>query len=57
MAAELGWDETRLAGEIAHYRARAVAELAAQQMPDDESAMRVRNEVRDLRLVVADRTS
>jgi glycerol-3-phosphate dehydrogenase len=57
MGPELGWDETRLAEEIAHYRARAVAELAAQQMPDDESAMQVRNEVRDLRLMVADRTS
>jgi glycerol-3-phosphate dehydrogenase len=57
MGPELGWDQARLAEEIAHYRARAVAELAAQQMPDDESAMQVRNEVRDLRLVVADRTS
>jgi glycerol-3-phosphate dehydrogenase len=55
MGAELGWDETRLAEEIGHYRARVEAEVAAQQMPDDESAMRVRNEVRDLRLVVADR--
>jgi glycerol-3-phosphate dehydrogenase len=55
MGPELGWDQARLAEEVAHYRARAVAELAAQQMPDDESAMKVRNEVRDLRLVVADR--
>ncbi len=56
MAPELGWDESRVAEEIAHYRARAEAELAAQQMPDDESAMRVRNAVRDVRLMVADRS-
>jgi glycerol-3-phosphate dehydrogenase len=54
MGPELGWDQARLAEEVAHYRARAVAELAAQQMPDDESAMKVRNKVRDLRLLVAD---
>jgi len=56
MAPELGWDESRVAEEVAHYRARAEAELAAQQMPDDESAMRVRNAVRDVRLMVADRS-
>jgi glycerol-3-phosphate dehydrogenase len=55
MGQELGWDEARLAEEIAHYRARVDAELAAQQLPDDESAMQVRDAVRDLRLVVADR--
>jgi glycerol-3-phosphate dehydrogenase len=57
MGPELGWDEARLAEEVDHYRARAHAEIAARQLPDDESAMRVRNEVRDLRLVVADRES
>jgi glycerol-3-phosphate dehydrogenase len=54
MGPELGWDETRMAEEIRHSRARAVAELAAQQLPDSASAMQVRNEVRDLRLAVAD---
>jgi glycerol-3-phosphate dehydrogenase len=56
MAPELGWDQARLAEEMDHYRARVHAEIAAQQLPDDESAMKVRNEVRDLRLVVADRS-
>jgi glycerol-3-phosphate dehydrogenase len=56
MAPELGWDESRVAEEIGHYRARVDAEIGAQQLPDDESAMKVRNEVRDLRLVVADRS-
>jgi glycerol-3-phosphate dehydrogenase len=55
MGPELGWDEARVAREIDHYLARAEAEVAAQQLPDDESAMRVRNAVRDLRLVVADK--
>jgi glycerol-3-phosphate dehydrogenase len=54
MGPELGWDEARVAQEIDHYLARAEAEVAAQQLPDDESAMRVRNAVRDLRLAVAD---
>jgi glycerol-3-phosphate dehydrogenase len=54
MAPELGWDDARVAREIAHYEARVVAEIGAQQMPDDQSAMRVRNAVRDLRLDVAD---
>jgi glycerol-3-phosphate dehydrogenase len=56
MGPELGWDEARVAQEIDHYLARAEAEVAAQQLPDDESAMRVRNEVRDLRLAVADKS-
>ena len=54
MGPELGWDEPRVAEEISHYRARVDAEIAAQLRPDDESAMKVRNEVRDLRLMVAD---
>ena len=54
MAAELGWDEGQTARELAHYQARVTAELEAQRVPDDHTAMEIRNKVRDPRLVVAD---
>jgi glycerol-3-phosphate dehydrogenase len=38
MAAELGWDDTRTAAEVARYREMIAAELAAESMPDDRSA-------------------
>ncbi len=38
----LGWDAGTRAEEIAAYRARAEAEAAAEQEPDDASAQRVR---------------
>ncbi len=56
IAAELGWDDDRRAKEIAHYQARVQAELEAQRLPDDVSAMAVRDQVRDPRLEVADAT-
>lgn len=54
VAAEAGWDAERTASELAHYRARVAAEVEAQRMPDDASAMQVRDRVRDIRLQVAD---
>lgn len=38
----LGWDDERKAAEIASYTARAAAEEAAEQEPDDASAERTR---------------
>ncbi|MFC7535021.1 glycerol-3-phosphate dehydrogenase/oxidase [Actinoplanes sp. GCM10030250] len=44
VAAHLGWSEAEAEREIAAYRARIDAELAAQQQPDDESADATRRE-------------
>jgi glycerol-3-phosphate dehydrogenase len=40
MAAELGWDGARAAGEVARYRGLVAADLAAQAEPDDLAAYR-----------------
>ncbi|WP_188195098.1 glycerol-3-phosphate dehydrogenase/oxidase [Nonomuraea sp. SYSU D8015] len=54
IGAELGWDDERVRQELALSLARIEAELAAQRLPDDESAMAARDAVRDPRLRVAD---
>ena len=51
---ELGWDAERVGKELDFYLARIEAELAAQRLPDDESAVAAREAVRDPRLRVAD---
>jgi glycerol-3-phosphate dehydrogenase len=50
MAPVLGWDEAAVEREIAHYRARLDAEVAAQALLDDADSDSARAEVRDLRL-------
>jgi glycerol-3-phosphate dehydrogenase len=40
LAGVLGWDDERVEAEVGAYEARIAAERAAQQQPDDESAMR-----------------
>ncbi|MEU7854201.1 glycerol-3-phosphate dehydrogenase/oxidase [Nonomuraea sp. NPDC049141] len=50
----LGWDAERVRKELGFYLARLEAELAAQRLPDDESAVAAREIVRDPRLRVAD---
>ena len=50
MAPVLGWDQAAIDREIAHYRARLVAERAAQSMLDDAASDSARSPVRDLRL-------
>lgn len=42
MAAELEWNADRIAWEVDRYQERVAAEIASQQMPDDQSADRVR---------------
>ncbi len=41
MAAELGWDGARTAGELASWRRRIAAELEAEQLSDDAAASAV----------------
>ncbi|MBR7832422.1 glycerol-3-phosphate dehydrogenase/oxidase [Actinospica durhamensis] len=41
LAAALGWDAARVESEVASYEARIAGERAAQNQPDDESAMAV----------------
>jgi glycerol-3-phosphate dehydrogenase len=48
MAAALGWDEEQAEREVAHFRRRVAAELAAQEEGDDAAALAVRGEVEDL---------
>ncbi|KAJ8141450.1 hypothetical protein OY671_005386 [Metschnikowia pulcherrima] len=49
VAAEiLGWDDATRDAEIASYTARAEAEAAAEQAPDDASAERTRSEAPDV---------
>ena len=50
MAGPLGWDESAVAHEIEHYRARLDAERAAQEALDDEGSASLRAPVRDVRL-------
>jgi glycerol-3-phosphate dehydrogenase len=38
MAAELGWDQARMSAEISSYLDMIAADLAAESMPDDETA-------------------
>jgi glycerol-3-phosphate dehydrogenase len=47
-AAALGWDKKTTDSEIASYKARAAAEEAAENEPDDTSAEKVRLEAADL---------
>ncbi|MFV0406837.1 MAG: glycerol-3-phosphate dehydrogenase/oxidase [Propioniciclava sp.] len=44
----LGWDATRHQAELANYRARVTAELAAQQQPTDAAAATAREEAVDI---------
>jgi glycerol-3-phosphate dehydrogenase len=39
MAGELGWDAARTAAEVSTYRQLVAADLAAESMPDDQSAL------------------
>ena len=50
MAGPLGWNESDVAHEIGHYRARLDAECAAQEALDDEGSASLRAPVRDVRL-------
>jgi len=50
MAPVLGWDQAAIDREITHFRARLVAERAAQSMLDDAASDSARSPVRDLRL-------
>ncbi|TMR96896.1 glycerol-3-phosphate dehydrogenase/oxidase [Nonomuraea basaltis] len=54
IGAELGWDAERGRKELDFYLARIEAELAAQRLPDDASAVAARDAARDVRLRVAD---
>lgn len=47
IAPVLGWDEDRVAAEIALYRRRVEAEMTSQEMPDDISSNEVRSQVRE----------
>ena len=47
MAEVLGWDEERIAQEVALYRGRVDAERRSQEQPDDEAADRIRRSVPD----------
>ena len=44
MAAEIGWDRVRMAAEISRYMDMIAADLAAESMPDDESAFEAAND-------------
>ncbi|SDH32456.1 glycerol-3-phosphate dehydrogenase/oxidase [Agrococcus jejuensis] len=48
MAEVLGWDDERVENEINTYNKRVAAELASQELPDDESADRARLEAPDI---------
>ncbi len=48
IAEPLGWNAKRRAAEIAAYRSRAAAELAAAQQPDDASALSARQAATEL---------
>lgn len=49
LAPVLGWDDEQTEREIALYRARVAAELAAEKAPDDDAASAVRLSVPDPR--------
>lgn len=48
MADALGWDDARVEKEINTYNKRVAAELASQELPDDESADRARTEAPEI---------
>jgi glycerol-3-phosphate dehydrogenase len=48
MAAELGWDDARIALEVDRYVQRVNAEIASQLQPDDAAADRIRLEAPDI---------
>jgi glycerol-3-phosphate dehydrogenase len=48
MADALGWDEPQVEKEINTYNKRVAAELASQELPDDESADRARLEAPEI---------
>ena len=51
MAPVLGWDDARVADEVAHYEARVAAERASQQQDDDLGADAVRLGAPDVRAI------
>ncbi|GLY01617.1 glycerol-3-phosphate dehydrogenase/oxidase [Actinoplanes sp. NBRC 101535] len=53
IAGPLGWTEAEAAGEVALYEARTAAEIAAQQLPDDESADATRRDIPEIARVAA----
>ncbi|MEU6022256.1 glycerol-3-phosphate dehydrogenase/oxidase [Micromonospora sp. NPDC047134] len=55
MGAVLGWDADRRAREVAHYRARVMAERQSQLMPDDATADAALLGAPDVRGYAADR--
>ncbi|GAA2913567.1 FAD-dependent oxidoreductase [Actinoplanes cyaneus] len=48
IATVLGWDDAETEKEISRYEARVVAELAAQEQPDDETADAIRRDAPDV---------
>jgi glycerol-3-phosphate dehydrogenase len=44
MAAELGWDQARMAAEVSRFLDMIAADLAAESMPNDESAFEAAND-------------
>lgn len=48
MAGPLGWDDEQAEREVAHFRRRVAAELAAQEERDDAAALAARGAVVDL---------
>jgi glycerol-3-phosphate dehydrogenase len=50
MGEVLDWSDDTRAAEVARYRRRVDAELAAQAAPDDEAAAAIREQVRDPRV-------
>jgi len=54
LAPVLGWDEADVEREVAHYRARLDAELAAQALLDDAASNAARAGVRDPRVAAAE---
>lgn len=48
MADALGWDGARVEKEINTYNKRVAAEIASQELPDDESADRARTEAPEI---------
>jgi len=49
VAPVLGWDESHVADEVEHYRARVDAERDSQQQPDDRTADAARLGASDVR--------
>jgi glycerol-3-phosphate dehydrogenase len=53
VAPVLGWDESHVADEVEHYRARVEAERDSQQQPDDRTADAARLGAPDVRQITA----